>query len=296
VAELGSYAAGVHHLEKPAAVLDSELPTGVAVVLRRFNGGQLFHEALTIHRGSDLRWTDDRIEVASLGGDEISVARDGRVYRAELGSGDVVPDGQSFERWLSGFVDAESVIFDKQGEFRDEIFDEDGELLSVAAIEHERRWLKRDKSATGVRWRLSRALSRAGQLESARDELERAVEDGGFPWAWYDLARISEALGEVESARDEVAAAIDCDPQHPHAGFFLAHAARLAVDEQTRTSLAARALRLDPDLARSQRDGCRELLDLGELKAARELAEVAIALTPRDLELLDLIKRLDAAE
>ena len=148
----------------------------------------------------------------------------------------------------------------------------------------------------GGRARLARSGHRSEQLTAARDELERVVElRPSFGWAWFDLARLAERLGEPEIAREDMSAAAEADPEYEHAAYFWAHVARLSRGEDRRRA-AARALELDPDLLRAQRDGAAERLSEGDIDGARELAQLAAALAPRDLAVIDLLDRIGKAD
>jgi len=63
-------------------------------------------------------------------------------------------------------------------------------------------------------------------------------------------------------------------------------------DEAARAQHAARALALDPEVARAQRRAAQARVDEGELDEARELVALAAALLPRDLEVAELVRRL----
>lgn len=293
---------GLHRLGDPAVVLDTALPAALADIYRAFDGGDLYHESLVLIPSREVardphtgRW-----HIGEVHGDDLQVDPAGAVWRREIDTDEWLEEGSRFDRWLHGWVDAEDLLLDPDGEFRDELFDDAGELTDEAAARRERRLLDRDREAPAPRWRLAQALSRTGDLAGARDHLEQVVAGRpGFAWAWFDLARISERLGELPGAIDEAAAAADADPDYPYAPFFLGHAARLAAaagDEPRRVELAARALALDPDLARSQRAGAAERLATGDHESARELAEVAAALAPRDLETIDLLRQLRAGD
>lgn len=297
---LGNFRAGVHHLGPPAAALDVDLPPGLVAVYREFDGAEMFHDALVLFPSA--RWTreDELVQVGEMGGDGlwVDLAR-GSVWRSEEDTGELLEEGTSFERWLLGWVEAEGVLYDREGEFVAGVIDADGELAASAAIERERRVLKRDRGAAAPRWRLARALARAGKLEESRRELEQVVSRRPhFGWAWYDLSRLSETLGELDGAREEAVAAAEADPDYEHAGFFWGWAARLAAlagDDRGRAALAARARKADPDLVRRQVEGAVKTLDEGEIDAARELCQVALAVEPRDLAALELSRRIDRA-
>ncbi len=290
---LQRYAPGVHRLGSPASFAKTtKLPTALGAFYQRWNGADLFHESLRIRPVERVEGELGRWLVAELGRDTIYVDREGAVWRLEGDTGDLIHDGTRFDRWLDGWVDGESILYDTDGEFLDFGLDDNGELTPQAALDRERRVHKRDKQAAGPRWRLARALVRSGNVEDARNELEGLVKQHPtFGWAWFDLARISEQLGEASGALEEVVAAAEADPEYELAGYFWAHAARLAAatgDEARRADLAARALDKDPNLARTQRDGAAAQAAEGNVEDARELLAVALALAPRDIEALAL--------
>jgi tetratricopeptide (TPR) repeat protein len=295
---LAEYGDGVHRLGQPAVVLDSALPLSIDTVCREFDGAELFHESVVLFAGSRLQKEEGRYHVGEYAGDDIYVDEEGRVWRLEKDTGELLPEGTRFDRWLAGVIDAESVIYENDGEFRDGVFDEEGELSEESAAERERRQLGRDTKAIAPRWRLARILAAQGRLEKARDSLEEVVAaQPDFPWAWFDLARISEQLGHPDSACDEAEMAADARPDYEHAAFFLGHAARyakLADLEERVQSLSQRVLEMEPDLPRRHREGARELMGQGDMDAARQLLEVAKVLAPRDLETLDLLRQLDS--
>lgn len=298
---LGRFAEGVHALGEPSAALDADLPAGVLAVYRAMDGGELFHGDLVLHPRGAWQREGGRLAIGELGEDALWVdLADGAVWRLEADTGEWIEEGSALDRWLWGWVEGQSLLYDRDGEFRERAIDEEGELTGEVAVARERAVLKRDPKAVGPRWRLARELARAGEVEAARDELEEVVAARPrFAWAWYDLARISEKLGELAGARDEALAAADADPGYEHAGFFAAWAARLAAlagDEPARAALAARALAADPELARRQLEGARDNLEAGELEPARDMIEVARALAPSDLAVLDLARRLTAGE
>lgn len=298
---LQKFADGVHELGEPSAALDADLPPGVIAVYREMDGAELFHGDLVLHPRSLWRREGGRLEVGLVGEDTLEVdLADGSVWRLEADTGEAIEEGSTLERWLRGWIDGQSLLYDKEGEFIDRAIGPDGELARPIAIARERALVKRDPKAVGPRWRLARELARAGEVAAARDQLEEVVAARPrFAWAWYDLARISETLGELAGARDEALAAADADPGYEHAAFFLATAARLAAlagDEPARRDLAARALTADPELARRQLDGARDNLEAGDQAAARDMIEVARALSPTDLAVLDLARRLAARE
>ena len=292
--------AGLHDLGEPTVDVPLDWPATVGDVYLAFDGGALFGDLLTLVPAREATTDDDGlIAIGELVGDAIWFDRKGRVWRADPDTGERVIDGTRFDRWLHGVVDGLAALYDDEGEFAEDAFTDDGELSEETARAQLHAQLKRDARAPGPRWRLARRLAAEGELALAREHLEDVVATTpDLAWAWLDLARVSEKLGELAGAIDEAEAAALARPGHELAGYFLAEAARLAAlagDEPRRAALAARALAADPELARGQLSGATTSLEAGELDDAAHLVSLARALAPRDLAVLDLARRIDAA-
>ena len=292
--------AGLHDLAEPTIDVPIDWPPVVSDVYLAFDGGSLFGDLLTLRPHREAASGDDGlVELGELMGDAIRVDRRGRVWRDDPDTGERVVDGTRFDRWLHGVLDGLARLYDDDGEFADDAFTDDGELADEVAVAMLHAQLKRDARAPGPRWRLARTLTAQGELAAAREQLEDVVASApDLPWAWMDLARISEKLGELSGAVDEAEQAGTCRPDHELAPYFLAEAARLAAlagDEPRRADLARRALAGDPELVRTQLAGATTALDGGELDDAAHLLSLARALAPRDLAVLDLARRVDAA-
>lgn len=299
VERLAQYGDGIHRLGGPALMLDASLPEAVEAICREFNGAELFHESLVLLPGSEIRAGEDgRFRVAEVGGDDIYVDAKGAVWRFDRDMEEALPEGTRFDRWLAGAVDAETVLYDSDGEFFDDIFDEEGELTAESEAERSRRQLKRDPKAVAPRWRLARAFVDAGNFASARKTLEEVVEaHADFPWAWFDLARISEELGDFEAASDEAEQAAVVRADYEYGVFFLAHAARLAQlagSAPRSKALADRVIALDPELPLRHVEGARERIEAGDSDAARELLVLAKVVAPRNLQVIDLLAQLES--
>jgi tetratricopeptide (TPR) repeat protein len=295
--ELERYADGVHRLGEPAYMLDTALPVALAETYRNWDGFELFHESIVVKESRTLRESDDGWLVGEVDGDDLLVSRDGRVWCRDRDYEVLICHGMSFDRWLAGAVAAQAVIYELDGEFRDDVAGEDGELLPEAAVRQQREALKRNKGAPGPSWVLAGLLSAAGEHQEARDLLETAVETvPEFSLAWYDLARISETLGDLEAAADELEAAATANPQtFVLSGYLWAQLARVAKalgDEDRRADAAAKAVEASPYLVRDQLEGARALLAEGNRDGAREAAEIAAAVAPRDLSVLALLRDL----
>src|SRR5690606_33508942 len=125
--------------------------------------------------GREGESAEGRRHVGEIAGDELFVDESGRVWRLEEDTGEWLAEGSSFDRWLLGACEAEAMLYDEDGEFRDDVFDESGDVLPPVSEAMQRRVLKRDRGAVAPRWRLARALAQQGKLADARDELERVV-------------------------------------------------------------------------------------------------------------------------
>jgi tetratricopeptide (TPR) repeat protein len=296
--ELARWPAGLHELGAPATWLPPEWPASLAEVYRAFDGARLFHEAIELVPAAEVALDDGRWRIGSAWGDELAVDGDGRVWRHEADGDEPLLDGTSLPRWLSGAIDAEALLFDADGEFAEDVFDEEGDLAPGVEVARLRARIKRDPKAPGPRWTLARRLTRDGQHEEARDLLEAVVADApDLPWAWLDLARISETLGELPGALDEAVAAAEAATGGDHEAFFWSHAARIAAalgDEARRAELAGQARAADPQVVASYLAGAEENLASGDAESATMLAELAKAVAPKDLAVLDLVRKLSA--
>jgi len=294
--ELERWPAGLHELGEPATWLPPEWPATLAEVYRTFDGARLFHEAIELRPAAAVAREGERWAIGTAWGDDLEVDDAGRVWRREAEADEPTLDGTSLPRWLAGAVDAEALLFDRDGEFVDDAFDDEGDLSPTVDRARLRARIKRDPRAAGPRWTLARRLTEDGDVEAARDLLEEVVADAPeLAWAWLDLARLSERLGELDGALDEAVAAAEAAPGSEHEAFFWSHAARLAAskgDEARRADLAGKARAADPTVVASYLAGADDNLAAGDTESATMLAELARAIAPKDLSVLDLIKRL----
>ena len=292
---------GMHDLGEPTVDVPQRWPASVVDVYLTMDGARLFGDAIVLLPAKELAPADDdgMIQLGSFDDEPVWFDGKGRVWREDPDTGDRYIDGTALDRWLLGAIDAAAHLFDVDGEFAEDAFTEDGELTAEIAVARARAQAKRDSKAPGPRWRLARLLTADGELIAAREELETVVAlHPALCWAWIDLARISEKLGELPNAVDEARAAADADPAHEQRPYFLAEAARyaaLAGDEAARAQLAQQALAADSGLVRAQLAGANDRLGEGEIDAAAHLASLAKALAPRDVSVLDLVRRVEAA-
>ncbi|HLL23429.1 MAG TPA: tetratricopeptide repeat protein [Kofleriaceae bacterium] len=292
--------AGLHDLDPPSAQLPPGLPEPLIELYARCDGGRLFHETILIAPAAEVTMPQPgRWQFATVEEDAISIDQRGRIWRTEEAIDDEVCDGTRLDRWLAGVVEATGLLYDGDGEFADNVFDEEGDLEPVVREKQLRLHLKRDSGAPGIRWRLAHALLEQGAVEDARNEMEQVVaDDPAFAIAWLDLARTSEQLGEIKGAVDEARMAAESAEgmQHPQAGYFWSQVARLATvagDDVLRAEAASRTSMLAPTLKQAQLAGVRESLAAGDTDSARGLVDLLRAVWPRDLEVLELARRVE---
>jgi tetratricopeptide (TPR) repeat protein len=293
--------AGLHDVEPPADTLPSGLPEPLIELYARCDGLRMYLDTVELLPSREVvsevpgKWRFGTVE-----GDPVAMDVRGRIWRTDESLDDDICEGTRIDRWLAGLHDSLGLLYDQEGEFADDVFDEEGEILPKVRERQLRAHLRRDAAAAGIRWRLGIVLLEQGLDNDARNQLEQAVaDDPAFAWAWLDLARISEKLGEIGNAIDEVRMAAETaeGAQHPQAGYFWAQLARLgarAGDEVLRAQAATKCSLLAPDLKRAQLDGARESLEAGDTYSAKGLVELLRAVWPRDLEVLELAKRVDA--
>jgi len=290
---------GVHDVDPPAADLPVGLPAPLIELYARCDGARIFSDTLELLPSADVTYDGARWRFAVVDGEPVGVDHKGKVWRTDASIEDDIVDGTRVDRWLAGQLDALALLFDHEGEYNDDVFDEDGEILPIIREKQLRAQLKRDAGAPGPRWKLALVLLEQGAAEDARNELEQVVaDDPAFAWAWLDLARVSERLGEVGGALDEARMAADAAEgvQHPQAGYFWSQVARLAArngDDMQRAEAATKASLLAPELKKAQLEGARERIDAGDTASAKGLVELLRAVWPRDLEVLELARRIE---
>ena len=263
------------------------------------DGARLFHDGIEL-AGARAVTTDDagRARFGALEDEPVALDARGRVWRADASLEDDVCEGTRLDRWLAGIVDAVALLYDGDGEFADDIFDDAGELLPAVAERQLRAQLKRDPRAPAPRWRLAHALLAQDSFDAGRRELEEVVQhEPAFAWAWLDLARLSERSGEHAGALDEARAAAEAATaaKHAQAGYFWAQVARLAAlagDDVARADAARRAAAAAPGMKADQLAGAKESLAAGDVDSARGLLALLRAVWPRDLEVLALDREL----
>ncbi len=214
-------------------------------------------------------------------------------------TGERWPEATGVARMVLAMMGEASVLYGPDGEFRDDLFDDDGTLRPAVARKLARRQLDLDPDAPAPRFRLGRSLREAGELRAARVELRRVLEMAPeFGWAWVELGRTLLELEQPASAGEafERGASTFADPDlRAHATAFAALAAARAGDDAARDARARATLELAPSFADNLRAGARDLIEREHHEAAATLIDLGLAVRPGDVQLLALRARLGGA-
>jgi tetratricopeptide (TPR) repeat protein len=274
--------------------LGRPLPRSYAAFLASFDGAELFHESLLLcgvgpGAARSLVEANQPPAPPLLEPGELVIAEAASGDRYALGAGDDPPvvhlragsderwlSGSSFSRWLEAVLAREQLLYDSEGEFRLEAFEEDGEELTPPfALRQAERALRKDPGSAESHHELGIARRRMGKLPGALEAFTRATElDPSNPWPWFDRGRTELAL-EDAAAPDSFRHAATLVPG-PDGARFLAWSARAAraVGRQAEAEEARReALARDPEIAAGLRRAAEAADDPDARAEAEALAE-----------------------
>ncbi len=309
---------GLHVQGRPAsaAVLESlgdQLEPRHRMVWARFDGidfangdarflpvGEL--EDATATAGDEGILVPGDLVVGERGGELLVLPRDpweeGADVVAVEADGTRTPLASTLPRLLLCLLGEASVLYDEEGEFQADLFDEHtGELLPSVERRLVRRWLDLDEDGPWARFRLAQLLRREGERRAARRELEGVVKRApSFAWAQFELGRVRMELGQSRPAHGAFLAAAEVADEPGLKAWFHAWAAASAPDEATRSEQAMLCKAAFEGFALAQFGGAQEALAEGDLPRARDLIRVGLAVEPRHLGLLDLDKKLPPSE
>jgi tetratricopeptide (TPR) repeat protein len=283
------------------ARLGRALPEAYASFLRSFDGADLFHEAVVVagvdaeapHALVALNDPDDDAATARAGeltfaeaiaGDRFALDVDGRVIRLRAGSDERAVAGSTFERWLDAVVARERILYDADGEFAEDVFDDDGEeLRPLIVLRQAERALKADPGAAEAHHERGVALRRLGRGDEALDAFAAATTlDPGNPWPWFDLGRAALDAGRdparaLDAFRE--AAARESGPSGARLLAWAARAADTLRDDAAATEARAAALARDPSLIEAllRAEAQARLEDDDEARAENEALRLALA-------------------
>lgn len=307
---------GLHRPGRPAdpqALAAADLPPAAAMLWARYDGIEIGAEAMRIlplaeiedataeAEGEGLLRPGDRV-IGEVGRDLLVLPADPYEEGADVvlveEGGERLPEASTAAHLALGLVGEAAVLYDDEGEFRDELFDEeDGELTEAAQRRILRRRLDFDPDAPRARLRLSELLRRAGELRAAASELKQVLRRAPeLPWAHEALGRVKEAMGEPDEAlRSYLGAAERMDPVDPElAAYFRARAARCAEGDE-RARIADKVKQARPEFAREQVDAAKVLIERGAMVEAAEVVALGLAVQPGQVELLALRRELAVA-
>jgi tetratricopeptide (TPR) repeat protein len=164
--------------------------------------------------------------------------------------------GSSFTHWLEAILAREEVLYDREGEFKLEAFEPDGEVTAAYALKQAERAVRKDAGSALAQYELGLALRRLGRLDRAGQAFARASELGPEnPWPWFDLGRTQHDEGDHGSAALSLQQAARAAPG-PAGARFLAWAARCLAEASDRAGadrLLADARQRHPGLAEELR-------------------------------------------
>jgi tetratricopeptide (TPR) repeat protein len=304
---------GVGRPPEPGALAAAGLPATAVMLWARYDGIEVgaemakilplreIAEATRAAEGEGLLRPGDRV-IGEIGRDLLVLPADPYEEGADVvlveEGGERLPESSTAAHLALGLVGEAAVLFDDEGEFRDELYGEDGELTEAAQRRLLRRRLDLDPDAPRARLRLAELLRKAGELRAAGSELRQVLRRAPeLPWAHEALGRVHEAMGEQHEARQSyLTAAEQMDPVDAElAAYFRARAARCAEGDE-RAAIAAKVKEARPEFAREQVDAAKVLIERGAKAEAAEVIALGLAVQPGQVELLALRGELDAAQ
>jgi hypothetical protein len=289
-------------------VLGRPLPHAYDAFLRSFDGADMFHESLVVYgvgprtfRGlvpgneapGPLLHPGELVIAEGAGGDRLALSAEdeARVFRLRAGSEERWLAGSSFPRWLEAAIAREAILYDHEGEFRLEAFEEDGEELTPTfALRQAERALKKDPGSAESHHDLGVASRRLGRLDRAREAFaEAATLDPENPWPAFDHGRTALALDSFVEAAEAFRRAAAAAPGAEGARFvaWAARAARQAGDLAAAEALRREAEARDPALPSSLR---RAFEAAADDEAARVEAEALLSVFEPSRRRLPLIE------
>jgi tetratricopeptide (TPR) repeat protein len=296
--ELTRYAEGVHRLGTPAdPAAIAGLPEEYRNFLRSWDGADLFHEDMHIRSAAECaREAGELVFAEDAAGSRFAFA-EGGIVEYEADTGLRWRAATSLERWLDGVMAQGALLYEPEGEFREGVFAGE-ELEPAIELKLLRKRVRLDPEAPKPHFDLGMMLARQGHPREAERELARAVElDEGAPWPWFELGKLRFRKGDLPGAVSALARAAETEPTHEHAGFFCAWAARAAhaMGDARVAKFREQALSRDPGLPGRQIAAAQAELEAGRRAEALEQVELALAVSPRDMQALELRQRLTPA-
>ncbi len=234
--------------------LGRPLPPVYAELLSSFNGLDLFGESIVVLGvgaapfgslvAANRPPQPDRLAPGELvfgqtsEGDLLALDPE-RVIRLRPDADERWLEGTDLPCWLEASIAREEVVYDREGEFKLEAFEPDGEVTAAYGLKQAERAVRKDPGSAFAQYELGQALRRLDRLDRAQAALARAgALDPDNPWPWFDLGRTQHALEEHGPAAQSFQEAARAAPG-PAGARFLLWAARCLVAQRDRASAAA---------------------------------------------------------
>lgn len=291
-------------ISKLEQALGSPLPPGLGAFLRSWNGAELFQESIRLHglddtfgsllqanrtqRPAGLHPTD-LVFGDTAAGDLLVLTPQGQVHRLRgLEEDEGTPgweerwlSGSSLEAWLAATVTRELPLYDSEGEFILEAFEEDGLALTPSfALKLARKALKKDSGAAELHHELGVAERRLGGWGRAMAAFARAAElDPKNPWIWFDLGRaqLQQGYAEVAASSFGEAATIARGHQAARYAVWQASALKAAGDEAGRLAACERARQGHPAIEAELQRAAAEAVSADDMEAYDAVAPLVDA-------------------
>jgi tetratricopeptide (TPR) repeat protein len=262
-----------------------ELPSGLAALVRAWDGLSLFTDSVVLRRLDEIELAEvgDRrlLIIGEMLGGLLWLDAEGRVYEAD-DDGDPIGAAPDLPRWLKATVAREGLLVDTHGEWRD-VFD--GEELTTEV--RRKRLRVGAKTAPSARLELEAAelALEEGDADEAGRAAERAVTldpHAGAAWALLGGLRNDPAAWAAAAS-----ATTDAELRAERFG-EAARAARAAPDLAAQHAASARAA--SPSAAAAWAVSASALADDGDIDGAARLAERAAAVEPEHATLAAKIR------
>lgn len=301
---------GFHHAwdpADPAALAAAGLPESATLFWARFDGVELAAGEVCIYplaRHAQAQATaeadgilrpGDRV-IGERGRETFVLPPDPWAEGAEVvridDEGERAPEASSVPHLVLGLLAEMTILYDEHGEFREDVFDDFGDLQPVAARRMLRKRLDFDEDAPRPRRDLARLLRMQGELRGAKAELQQVFRRApDWSAAHHELGLTLMAAGDDKGAHRAFVKAAECGEDDEAQAFAWAWAACVG-DPAARQRAAQEVLRRRPEFALHQAEGARARLSWGDLAGAEEVLRLGLAVAPRHLELLSAQQQL----